>query len=278
MQKSDVEANRPEEGQMGSGFGHRRGGTGGRFWCPPERSSGWCRHSTSSYPLTLGEWRHQLRRHSTSSYDQQRVETQRDKGPGAQNLVIKSFSKHDIALHIDDGCMGGGEALTGSNFDNDVTDTEFKNNYYGNTAVFNSNRHNIFRYCLIAPYHEGIYGESFPQTNPTTGRRYSHYGDRFIIADQEVRNEGLFDTETEWSMNFIHELGHGLGLAHPSDNDGNRQNDWDSITSMYTGIFDCVDYATSNSKGRAADKTNPYSDIDVTNEWDAIDLAWGLNF
>ncbi|OYT46477.1 hypothetical protein B6U90_01045, partial [Thermoplasmatales archaeon ex4484_6] len=30
---------------------------------------------------------------------------------GAQNKVIRPFGKHDIALHIDDGCMGGGEAI-----------------------------------------------------------------------------------------------------------------------------------------------------------------------
>ncbi|RLF72686.1 MAG: hypothetical protein DRN35_00185, partial [Thermoplasmata archaeon] len=25
-----------------------------------------------------------------------------------QNLVIRAFGRHDITLHIDDGCMGGG--------------------------------------------------------------------------------------------------------------------------------------------------------------------------
>ena len=84
-----------------------QGGRGGersmvKECSPPEQSSGWCRYSTGSYPLTLGEWRRQLRRHSNISDDPLRVETQRYKG--AKRAA-------SWKLHIDDGCMGGGEAI-----------------------------------------------------------------------------------------------------------------------------------------------------------------------
>ncbi len=52
----------------------------------------------------------------------------------AQNLVTKPFGKHDIALHIDDGCMGGGTSVTYE----DETEwyEEVVDNYWDNNSIF----------------------------------------------------------------------------------------------------------------------------------------------
>ena len=84
---------RPEDGQKGKGFGHRRGGEGGRFWHPPEdrRSAGLVKALVRVESPT-----------SKAPGVKRKVESMRDKG--AKRAASGK-------LHIDDGCMGGGEAI-----------------------------------------------------------------------------------------------------------------------------------------------------------------------
>jgi len=221
-----------------------------------------------------------------------------------RNLVIRALGRHDITLHIDaryapadqrlacilgnkfpadDGCMEGGASVA---FVGSITKDEFLNNYYGNNVYFRPDRHNIFRYALFAHELESpAFGRSVPQKNPTTKRDYAHYGDRFMIGDESIQNylgwNSWFTSDyTEGQAYvFMHELGHALGLAHPTDNNVSTGNLGKTIiTCMYSGMFSFIDYAINNPNGRAADPSDPYNEIDVTNEWNAINLTWGLVF
>lgn len=104
-----------------------------------------------------------------------------------------------------------------------------------------------------------------------------------MVADQSIQD--WLDWDSWFTSShphgqayvFMHELGHCLGLGHPTGNDAGSGNKGTTIiTCIYSGLFSVIDYSTSNSNGRAADSTDPYTEIDVTDEWDAIDLSWGL--
>ncbi|MBD3408209.1 MAG: hypothetical protein GF411_18955 [Candidatus Lokiarchaeota archaeon] len=146
-------------------------------------------------------------------------------------------------LHIDDGCMGGGEEipydkyLTESEKDNDIIPNYFKKLPDGSA----SNRNGIFFYCIMA-YLE-------PDSDPddslsSTSSLGESSGSPIVIFN------GNFGTAGEISKTFMHELGHCLGLDHPSDNDEfvRKRNDWIPFnelpitTSMYQGKFEYHDF------------------------------------
>ena len=117
----------------------------------------------------------------------------------------------------------GSPALPGD--ENDFLD--YKNNY------FNTNRNGIFHYCLLV--HEAY----------MVGRDYTSMA--FTPGDDLMLGGTSGLSNSELANVFMHELGHNLGLKHPTDNNDKPSN-WKKITSMYTpaGSSSCVNYATNN--------------------------------
>ncbi|RLF68594.1 MAG: hypothetical protein DRN57_03490, partial [Thermoplasmata archaeon] len=68
---------------------------------------------------------------------------------GAQNKVIRPFGKHDIALHIDDGCMGGGNSIIMTDelkyLSNDENDVLYNQNFRDK----NPDRIGIFHWVIF---------------------------------------------------------------------------------------------------------------------------------
>ena len=234
---------RPEEGQKGLGFGHRRGGMGRDCYRRPPGGS-----HLRNFP----EGKRGASVTSKALAKQQlksRVESMRDKG--AQRAA-------SWKLHIDDGCMGGGtevrdeektsiEEIDGDN--NDIYDIKWGNGWDKNNDKvlnpdeitqlsgnrFDVKRWGVFHYCLFAneAYHPsdkkthlGIAEGSDPN---------SFYQDDLIIGDGDItKNIGTivnimgwpyFLVTGEWVAGcegikqagvFMHELGHNLGLLHPT--------------------------------------------------------------
>ena len=229
MQKKRYRIWRSEDGQRGEGRWppqEQDGNWGKRSmaeeWRPPERSSGWCRHSTGSYSLTLGEWRHQHRRHSNISDDPLRVESMRDKGPEAPARP---------KLHIDDGCMGGGGDKV--NFDEYLDfDEEFNDlkwgegwskklisggNYqinYGTEPHFTQGRWHIFHYCIFGNKKGDLtWKEDWFEMKSVTGE---YGGDDFAIWKDEIHTISIE------AQSFLHELGHNTGIAKTSSHHCNN--------------------------------------------------------
>ncbi|MBN1390559.1 MAG: hypothetical protein JXA22_07960, partial [Candidatus Thermoplasmatota archaeon] len=131
---------------------------------------------------------------------------------GSQNMVIRTFINHDICLHIDDGCMGGGK---GNIPHQKYCDDEEK--YQGDTKYFDSDRKGVFYYCVLCDE----YGK---RGDTAEGHGW---GDSFLI--------GAGDSGSHLDNNFMHELGHciieridnGSDPSHPdhtsTDSDDNFQ-------------------------------------------------------
>jgi hypothetical protein len=119
------------------------------------------------------------------------------------------------------------------------------------TRYFSGERSTIFRYCIISHYIRA-------NGNIDRTGRSNTPGTQFMIADGKL--SGV--SSTEWAMNFIHELGHSLGLKHPSNN--NHGSNPTDVTSMYTGIYSYVNFATDNAPHSRGFQEDSLTD---GNEW-----------
>ena len=125
----------------------------------------------------------------------------------ALQKVVDVFDEHDITLHIDAG-------ENSINFPDELSESEelewkekiassYDSNSYWKTTLdsnFNKNRKDLFRYC--------IYVNAFE--SPTTlGVSNGIPGNSFISAKGLIGRNIIKE-----AANFMHELGHTLGLTH----------------------------------------------------------------
>jgi len=131
----------------------------------------------------------------------------------AQNLVIRAFGRHDITLHIDDGCKGGGEGNIPYSYmfyRSLLTKTPHFNEYYKDQNYFSIDRREIFHYCIICHYQDddtGIWGSGH------IGTAYVEADDDFGLAAQAIKKTTLSGSyATHLARTFMHEIGHNFGL------------------------------------------------------------------
>ena len=127
----------------------------------------------------------------------------------ALQRVVDVFEEHDINMHIDAGPYSinfpNDEELSESEelvYEQTIA-TEYKSDSYWRTTLnlhFNKNRRDIFRYCVYI----NIFND-----NRVLGISNGIPGNSFVSA------KGLIDNdEIKEASNFMHELGHTLGLTH----------------------------------------------------------------
>lgn len=155
----------------------------------------------------------------------------------AKTTVIKAFSRHNIALHIDDGAMGGGTSVT---HDDELDYNTEWDIYYNN--YFTANRRHIFHHCIMChleindPWDKDILG------------RGECPGDAFVLYDQNLGGTWPWTDRTTMQAHvFMHEIGHNLlGYADHLDGIGHcshtcamqtNLNPWDTHAIDYCG--DC---------------------------------------
>jgi len=126
----------------------------------------------------------------------------------SQQMLIERFNQHDITLHIDDGCMGGGGTILPFEKGEGIYGQEkgLVAGFYDNN--FADERKGIFRYVAI------LYGGGWchPQDS-------NHYYDCITVPHNKkfFRNQlGLAMTERTirigQAIEILHELGHSLGM------------------------------------------------------------------
>jgi hypothetical protein len=128
----------------------------------------------------------------------------------SKQYLFSAFSRHFIALHLDDGCMGGGEQIPYSNLSDPSLRTIY--NRYFLHGIVNRWRQGIFHYavlCGVNPWRRDVGGFNFQQ-------------DGFVVCVGTIRLYRLLEparTVATASL-FMHELGHNIGLFH---------SDWEGI-------------------------------------------------
>jgi hypothetical protein len=201
----------------------------------------------------------------------------------AQFLVIKPFAKHNIGLHIDDGCMGGGKPVdyekylvsgqvdpkhpdyldrldikwgigwdsgadgkpgTGdSGESNGILDDSEKPHLAMNN--FDINRWHVFHYVVFCDKIWFDWGSGFKDDWRGLGETP---GDEFMISTNQEK------------YTFMHELGHNLNLHHPINKNGSYYySDYNTKSEAKKTVM----YAPSSSAtgGYTYDKLWKYIDL-----------------
>ncbi len=202
---------------------------------------------------------------------------------GSKDLLIDAFSKHNIAFHIDDGCMGGGELLT---FDNSTTDQELRDLYFNYFLDGNTNywRRGAFHYALVIYHSEFFPGFVFRTT--ADGKNYSIDSLQISTKQHEkLPNKNyLYDSIRRKTFNrekqreivyagaIMHETGHTLGIYSwnvPGCDNSNSvfpNKDWFKFRNYrscmnYNLVYTLIDYS---------DGSHGINDHD---DWATIDLT-----
>lgn len=189
----------------------------------------------------------------------------------SKQLVWRAFAKHNIALHIDDGKMGGGgEAIP---FEKELTVTklmELRERYFLHGDPFNWRR-GVFHYAVITCF--GI--EAF-------GRRVggmAFHTDSFFLAQMRIaRWIPIFylrgsNYRIAMAGAFMHELGHNLGIYHgntPGCDDENSMFPWQKNFWKYKNYKSCMNYRYVYQLVDYSDGSHGENDFD---DWGRIDLT-----
>ena len=151
--------------------------------------------------------------------------------------------------------MGGGGPIEHANRLTQQIQNQLLNNNYGsgsNTGFDRTSREHIFHYAVFAHYDENGDSNHLGRAN--------NYGS-FI----RIYHEAVGTDSTDNAYNFMHELGHNLGLGHPSDDDGQGNQGKSKIqTCMYTGLHSTINYASDYLRSRDANGNQ----IPNNNEWE----------
>ena len=201
---------RPEEGERGLGASHRRGGTGrASYRRPPE----------GSHLRNFPEGKRGASATSKAPGAKRKVESMRDKG--AKRAANRK-------LHIDDGCMGGGNVIPstfsygGTNYD--VSDCDVNN---AKRIAIEDKFHDydsVFVYACGVKKNDGSTGGI---CSDSYGAFFGSMGSRLI--------------------SFAHEFGHCVGIGN--------QDDWDDGNSdeVYCSDEDCYMSRTSGDENHYCD-------------------------
>ncbi|KAA0004047.1 MAG: hypothetical protein FE048_00280 [Thermoplasmata archaeon] len=153
----------------------------------------------------------------------------------SKQYLFSIFSKHLISLHIDDGCMGGGEQIPYSNFSNPSI-KEIYNKYF---LHFGKNRwrKGIFHYailCGVNPWQRDCGGFNFQE-------------DGFVVCIGTIRAYRFLETSRiiATASLFMHEVGHNLGLFKsdfPGIDNQSCSFPWRKGWWIYANYKSCMNY------------------------------------
>ena len=164
-------------------------------------------------------------------------------------MVVSSFERHGISLHIDDGRWGGGTAV---NHTGTLSEAQWHSHYAND---FTDWRKGLFRYALLVD-------------ELWTGRSGKRIGDGLMVDTSRFWFPGaVTDAGT-----FMHELGHGLGLrlalfpnSYIDSHTGNIDSHYYYSCMNYWYQYRLVDYSEGDDPGR--------NDLD---DWGNLDLGYDL--
>jgi hypothetical protein len=197
----------------------------------------------------------------------------------SKDLVINVYSRRDIVLHIDDGCMGGGGEVIA--FDRVVGGVDLFLIYckYFLHNDFNNWRRGIFRYCMSIYNHVTASGIAFVGEMPLL---YWHARgtNTYQISSTNINQIAEYNGETIefiYACIILHETGHtmSIDLLFPLGCDNNRTmypwrlsyylfRNYKSVMN-YRYVWDILDYS-DGSHGRG--------DYD---DWGNLDLTFFCN-
>ncbi len=186
-------------------------------------------------------------------------------------LLWRAFARHNITIHIDDGCMGGGGDIIPFERELTVNLLRAMREKYFLHGDPNNWRRGVFHYAIIT-----CFGIKLSK-RPASGMAF--YTDSFFIAQLRVAFWiPLFllqgsDYYTALASVFMHELGHNLGIYHgntPGCDNENTIYPWQKDYWKYENYKSCMNYRYVYRLVDYSDGSHGENDFD---DWDRIDLT-----
>jgi len=196
-----------------------------------------------------------------------------------KDLLKLAFNRRNIALHIDDGCMGGGQ--TDIPFDEDTTRHELENIYFNFFLNGDRNywRKGVFHYALIV-YHASYPGFVFVGDNMIDCLQLSTRAHDQIPKRHPVINRIVWeDMNMEdiravvYAGAMMHETGHTLGIFHdntPGCDDQEGKMPWQINFWKWRPYKSVMNYGYAYKMVDYSDGSRGRNDF---NDWGRIDLT-----
>ena len=182
----------------------------------------------------------------------------------AKNLLRDAFERQNIVLHIDDGCMGGGEWIP---FDNETPREELVQLYrdYFLHGDENNWRKGVFRYGLVV--YDGTYAGFVFDTE-------DGYQGAFQISSKRVNKKIVIPTERRIAITYasvyMHELGHTLQIYIPGGHDQVSKGPWKLNYWKWRAYKSCMNYGYTYFLVDYSDGSRGRNDHD---DWSNLDLV-----
>ena len=184
----------------------------------------------------------------------------------AKDLLRDAFDRQNIVLHLDDGCMGGGEWIP---FELELNTSEnglprIYRDYFlhGNESNW---RKGVFRYGLV------VYDATF---NGFVFHAADDYGGAFQISSKYVDKKDGVPTAKRKAVSYasvyMHELGHTLQIVIPGGHDPKSKAFWQINWWKYRPYKSCMNYGYTYFLVDYSDGSRGRNDHD---DWSNLDLV-----
>jgi hypothetical protein len=184
-------------------------------------------------------------------------------GEGAMNMMRDAFDKHNIVIHFDDGCMGGGNWIP---FEEKMVRDDliplYQEHFLDNgTSTW---KRGVFHYGIVV-YWANYSGYVF-------GTNDSYWG-AFQISSKRVDDKHLFPgqkrRDTAYASVYMHELGHTLDIYIPGGHDRKTYAPWQPNWWKWRPYRSCMNYGYTYLLVDYSDGSRGKNDH---NDWDNLDL------
>jgi hypothetical protein len=183
----------------------------------------------------------------------------------AKDLLRDAFDKQNIVLHIDDGCMGGGEWIP---FELELNHSEGLPRIYRDYFLHGNEsnwRKGVFHYGLV------IYDGTF---NGFVFHAADDYSGAFQISSKYVDKKDLVPTERRRAVSYasvwMHELGHTLEINIPGGHDQKSKAIWQINWWKFHPYKSCMNYGYTYFLVDYSDGSRGRNDHD---DWGNLDLV-----
>ena len=183
----------------------------------------------------------------------------------AKDLLRDAFDKQNIVLHIDDGCMGGGEWIP---FELELNHSDGLPRVYRDYFLHGNEsnwRKGVFHYGLV------IYDGTF---NGFVFHAADDYDGAFQISSKYVDKKDIIPTARRKAVSYasvyMHELGHTLQIDIPGGHDEKSKAFWQPHWWKFRAYKSCMNYGYTYFLVDYSDGSRGRNDHD---DWSNLDLV-----
>lgn len=177
----------------------------------------------------------------------------------SKELLYTAFNRYNKVLHIDDGCMGGGEIIP---FDEKTIREKLESIYWNYFLHGNEKnwRRYVFRYGLV------VYDPGGPGYNFWNGA----YVIGTVYVDKKVIPKTQKIKDITYASVYMHECGHTLSLYNPGVDNQQTKFPWQVDFWIYGPYKSCMNYRYTYRLVDYSDGSRGNNDF---NDWNDMDLT-----